>query len=227
MPGGGTLSADTDTVLDRTFRYVVVEGPIGVGKTTLARRLAASLGSELLLEAPEENPFLPRFYENPSAYGLSTQLFFLLQRARQLEELHQADLFRPLRVADFFMEKDRLFARLTLDRDEFALYEQVYTRVIETIPTPDLVIYLQAPVNVLRERIAGRGISYERAIDSEYLHRLVEAYMRFFYDYDAAPLLIVNATQIDFAHRDEDYNALVERLKTLKTGRHFFNPLPF
>ena len=212
---------------ERALRYIVVEGPIGVGKTTLARRLSYSLGGELLLEAPDENPFLERFYDNPRGFALSTQLFFLLQRARQVQGLRQGDFFSPVRVADFLMEKDRLFAEQTLDADEFLLYEQVYRRVVPQPPAPDLVIYLQAPVPVLQDRIVARGVSYEERMNADYLRRLVEAYARLFHDYDAAPLLIVNAAEIDLANNDEDYNLLLKQITVIDSGRHYFNPLPF
>ena len=207
--------------------YIAVEGPIGVGKTSLAHRLAKSFGSELLLEAPEENPFLARFYRNPQRAALATQLFFLFQRSRQAEALRQGDLFRPVRIADFLMEKDRLFARLTLDDDELALYEQVYRHVVPEAPQPDLVIYLQAPPVVLLERIRQRNRAYEQHIDAAYLQRLADEYARFFYQYDDAPLLIVNAAQIDLVNNDRDYQELLEQVKSVGSGRHFFNPLPF
>jgi deoxyadenosine/deoxycytidine kinase len=209
------------------FSYIVVEGPIGVGKTTLARRLAASYGGESLLEAPEENPFLARFYENPKANALSTQLFFLLQRAQQMRELNQGDMFAPVRVADFMLAKDRLFAELTLDRDELTLYEKVYDQLITDVPQPDLVIYLQAPVDVLLDRVASRGVPYEDGIDARYLHRLATAYTRFFFHFESAPLVIVNAAEIDLAHGDEAYELLFEQLQTIRKGRHYLNPLPF
>ncbi len=204
--------------------FVVVEGPIGVGKTTLAKKLAQAYNSELLLEGADENPFMAKFYENPRAAALPTQLFFLLQRAKQMQALRQGDMFSPVRVSDFLMEKDRLFAELTLDDDELKLYEQVYEQLTFDVPVPDLVIYLQAPVEILQSRIEKRGIGHERLIESAYLQRLSDAYVDFFYHYDQAPLLIVNATDINFADNDDDFQLLLERLKDVSSGRHYFNP---
>lgn len=209
------------------FNYIVVEGPIGVGKTTLAKRLAKSFGGESLLEAPEDNPFLPRFYANPRGHALATQLFFLLQRTQQLRDINQGDMFAPVRVSDYMLEKDRLFAELTLDEDEYRIYRQVYDQMARDAPLPDLVIYLQAPVDVLMERIVSRGIDYEDAIEPRYLNRIASAYTRFFYHFECAPLVIVNAAEIDLAHGDEDYNLLFDQLRTIKKGRHYLNPLPF
>jgi deoxyadenosine/deoxycytidine kinase len=205
-------------------RYIVVEGPIGVGKTSLAKRLAESFHSDLILEQPEENPFLERFYHNHRTAALPTQLFFLFQRARQIESIRQSDLFSPVRIADFLLEKDRLFAELNLDPNELTLYEQVYETLNLDPPSPDLVVYLQAPPDVLMRRVAGRGLAYERSIDARYLERLGEAYARFFYEYDAAPLLIVNAAVIDPIHREADYEELLRAIHRIKGGRHFFNP---
>jgi deoxyadenosine/deoxycytidine kinase len=212
-------------VVPTPHRYVVVEGPIGVGKTSLARLLAQSFGSELVLEQDQENPFLERFYRNPRAAAFQTQLYFLFQRARQMQELRQQDLFERVRVADYLLEKDRLFARLTLDDEEFGLYEQVYARLAIDAPVPDLVVYLQAPVDVLIERIARRGIQYEQGIERRYLERLVEAYARFFLEYDAAPVLIVNAADIDPVGNDADYAGLLAEIARARRGRHYFNPL--
>lgn len=205
--------------------YIVIEGPIGVGKTSLARRLADSFESDLLLEGADENPFLERFYQDPRSGALPAQLFFLFQRARQIESMRQADMFQPVRVADFLIEKDRLFAELTLDAEELKLYEQVYEHVTMDAPVPELVIYLQAPEDVLLKRIARRGIRYERKIDAEYLRNLSEAYSRMFLNYDAAPLLIVNAAHINLVDNDRDYEALLEQIHETRTGRHYFNPM--
>lgn len=206
-------------------KFIAVEGPIGVGKTSLARRLADSFGGELLLEGPEQNPFLERFYKNPRQAALPTQLFFLFQRAQQLQELRQNDLFHPMRVSDFLIEKDRLFAQVTLGHDEFRLYEQVHDHIAFEGPVPDLVIYLQAPVEVLLERIRQRGNPYERAIEPAYLEQVAQAYMQFFHFYDAAPLLIINTATIDLVNNDSDYNALLEQMHAMRGGRQYFNPL--
>lgn len=207
--------------------YLVVEGPIGVGKTSLARRLAQTFDSgELLLEGAAENPFLERFYRNPREAALPTQLYFLFQRARQMQALRQGDIFQPVRIADFLLQKDRLFASLTLDDEELKLYEQVYNQMTFEAPVPDLVIYLQAPVEVLRGRIRARGIAHEQLIETDYLQRVVDAYARLFHYYDASPLLIVNAAEIDLVNSGRDYEALVERVRGINSGRHYFNPLP-
>jgi len=213
-------------VTETEHRYIVVEGPIGVGKTTLARRLAGTFGSELLLEGADENPFLERFYQNPRQAALPTQLFFLFQRARQMQELRQEDMFSPVRVADFLMEKDRLFAQLTLDEAELNLYEQAWAHLDILAPAPDLVIYLQAPVEILRQRIHKRGRPEERQLSDDHLHGVVEAYAQFFYHFDDAPLLIVNAAEIDLADSREDYELLLEQVRSINSGRHYFNPLP-
>ena len=206
-------------------KFIVVEGPIGVGKTSLAHRLCDSLSAQGVFEQAAQNPFLERFYKNPRAGALPAQLFFLLQRAQQLASLQQTDLFAPVRVADYLLEKDRLFARVTLDQDEYALYEQLYSRLEVQAPKPDLVVYLQAPVDVLIERIARRGVEYEQYIDKGYLERLNEAYARFFHEFDAAPLLIVNAASIDPISNQRDYDELLAAIRRMSRGRLYFNPL--
>jgi deoxyguanosine kinase len=208
-----------------THQYIVVEGPIGVGKTSLARRLCTSLSAQGIFEQAAQNPFLERFYRNPRAGALPTQLYFLLQRAQQLAALKQQDLFAPVRVADYLIEKDRLFARVTLDDAEYALYEQLHAKLDIQAPKPDLVVYLQAPVDVLIERIAKRGVDYEQYIDRQYLERLNEAYARFFHEFEAAPLLIVNAASIDPIASQHDYDELLAAIKRMQRGRLYYNPL--
>ncbi len=206
-------------------RFIVVEGPIGVGKTELAKKLADHFGCGALLESRDENPFLERFYRSGHSAALPTQLFFLFQRAAQVENLRQSDLFKPIRVADFMLEKDRLFAGVILDDEEFALYEKVFEKMSIDNQPADLVVYLQAPVDVLLARIARRGIDYEALIDRAYLEQLSEAYARFFYEYDASPLLIVNAANIDPVNDTADFAQLVEQIESTSSGRHFFNPV--
>jgi deoxyguanosine kinase len=201
----------------------VVEGPIGAGKTSLARRLASRLGADLILESPEENPFLERFYEDMARYALPAQLFFLFQRVRLLEPLAQPDMFGRAVVADFLLEKDPLFARLTLSADELALYDKIYEVLRLRSPLPDLVIYLQARPPVLVERVRRRAARYERDISEDYLARLAEGYARFFYHYDAAPLLIVNSENLNFVERDRDFELLVSRVRAMRGRREFFN----
>lgn len=210
---------------DRKQDYIVVEGPIGVGKTSLVEKLANTFASEALYEEPQENPFLERFYHSPRQYALPTQLSFLFQRSKQISALKQGDMFKPGCVADFMLEKDRMFASVNLADDELRLYDQVYQQLRLDLPVPDLVIYLQAPVSVLQDRIRKRGIAYERHMDNAYLESVVDAYTRFFYQYNASPLLIINAAKINMVDNGEDYQALLEHLATIKNGRHYFNPL--
>jgi deoxyadenosine/deoxycytidine kinase len=202
---------------------LVIEGPIGAGKTSLARRLAARLSADLLLEQPAENPFLARFYQDMARYALPTQLFFLFQRARMIEPLKQPDLFARPTVADFLLDKDLLFARVTLSGDEFALYQKIYESLRPQAPAPDLVIYLQARPAVLAERVRRRAAGFERGISDEYLALLAQSYAQFFYHYTAAPVFIVNSENLNFVEREADFELLVSRIRGMKSRREFFS----
>ncbi len=206
--------------------YVVVEGPIGVGKTSLVKRLADSFGCGTMLEMPEENPFLERFYADKKMAAFPTQLFFLFQRSQQLQELRNRDLFHTAMVADFMLEKDRIFAKLNLDKDELELYDKVYERLNPEAPVPDLVVYLQAPAEVLQRRVLGRSRPHEMNLSLDYLQRLGNAYAEFFYHYAASPLLIINAAEINPVEREEDYQMLLEQICNVRSGKHYFNPGP-
>ncbi|MDO3386097.1 deoxynucleoside kinase [Gilvimarinus sp. SDUM040013] len=206
--------------------YIAIEGPIGVGKTTLSQNLAKLFNYDLLLEAPQENPFLERFYQEPKSVALQTQLFFLFQRAGQIQQLRQDDMFSPTRIADFMIEKDQLFAQVTLDDDELSIYQQVYDKLTLDAPRPDLVIYLQAPLDVLQTRVRQRGVRFEQSISNEYLEILNNAYTEFFHYYDQAPLLIVNAQDLNLADNRDHFRQLVEYIVTIKNGRHYYNPIP-
>ena len=204
-------------------RYVVVEGPIGAGKTSLAHALAHHVDGDTLLERPEDNPFLARFYENMTRYALPTQLNFLFQRLDMLRGVGQFDLFGRTIVGDFLLDKDPLFARLNLDDAEYGLYSKVYAHLRMEAPAPDLVIYLQAPVETLIERVHQRGIEYERTIPAQYLARLADAYSRFFYSYTAAPLLIVNSERLNFVENPDHFDLLVAHVHAMRGQREFFN----
>jgi len=206
-------------------KNITIEGPIGVGKSSLSKKLAASFGAELLLEKPSENPFLERFYESPKRYSLPTQLFFLFQRVQQLADVEAQDSGSVGQVADFMLAKDPMFAELTLDTEEVALYRQVYHSLSIDAPKPDLMIYLQAPVSVLQKRIRKRSISYEQSIDAGYLQNLSDAYTAYFHRYTCSPLLIVNAADINPIDNDDHYQALLTHIKRIDAGKHFFNPL--
>ena len=206
------------------FPYIVVEGPIGSGKTTLAKMLADKFPVDYLSEKAEANPFLPRFYQDAQRYGLPTQLFFLFQRANQIKDLSQRDMFAKPIVADFFLEKDPIFARLNLDDEEYALYHQIYQHLQLKAPKPDLVIYLQTPIDALMERIEERSVSYEQDIPREYIERLTNAYSEFFHNYDASPVLVVNNEKLNILKNDSSLNLLLNRIMQIKGQREFFNP---
>ena len=206
-------------------RYIAIEGPIGVGKTALARRLADSLSADLVLEEFDDNPFLERFYRDGRSAALPAQMFFLFARARQIEQLRQSDLFANVRISDYLFTRDRLFAELNLDREELKLYEQIVANLAIEAPVPDLVIYLQTSVDAILQRLARRDLPYDRYVDRAYLERLTEAYARFFHNYDEGPLLIVNASQIDPVNNDADYERLYQQIERTTGGRHFFNPV--
>jgi deoxyguanosine kinase len=208
----------------KKYPYIVIEGPIGSGKTTLAQMLADKFNAQLLSEKAEANPFLPRFYQDAQRYALPTQLFFLFQRSRQIADLNQMDMFKKPVVADFFLEKDPLFARLNLDDEEYTLYHQIYSHLQLKSSKPDLVIYLQTPVDELAERIEERNVSYEQEIPREYIERLADAYSEFFHTYDASPVLIVNNEKLNIIKDESALDLLVERIGQIKSSREYFNP---
>lgn len=205
------------------YRYIAVEGPIGAGKTSLARRLSEHLGSHLLLEKPDENPFLEKFYDDMGRQALPTQLFFLFQRVNQLQGLTQIDMFTQTTVSDFLLDKDPLFARLTLDDAEYRLYRQIYEHLQPKAAQPDLVIYLQAAPATLIERVKRRAIHFERSISESYLWRLADSYARFFHHYMDAPLMIINSENINFADKQEDFELLLRQVEQMRGAREYFN----
>lgn len=205
------------------YRYIVVEGPIGVGKTSLAQRLAEHLGAEMLLEKPQDNPFLERFYQDPKRNALPTQLFFLFQRIEEVRDLAQMNLFNSRTVSDYLFDKDVLFAQLNLSDDEFKLYQNIYQSLAPQAPAPDLVIYLQAPTNTLVERVRRRGHSYERSITDDYLARLGNSYGEFFHYYESAPILVVNSEHMNFVDNADDFALLLERIENMRGPREFFS----
>jgi deoxyadenosine/deoxycytidine kinase len=205
------------------YRYIVVEGPIGVGKTSLARKLAAHTGATTLFEKPEANPFLERFYLDPARYALPVQLSFLFQRINEMRQMAQTGLFQVATVSDYLFAKDELFARLNLDDDEFMLYQNVFRHLAPQVPAPDLVIYLQASPETLIERVHRRAHAYERPISDHYLRRLSQAYSDFFYHYNAAPVFVVNSENLNLADNPEDFAMLLERLRQMRGTREYFN----
>ncbi|HQS57364.1 MAG: deoxynucleoside kinase [Gallionellales bacterium 35-53-114] len=205
------------------YRYIVVEGPIGVGKTSLAQRLADHLGADILLEKPQDNPFLERFYQDPQRHAMSTQLFFLFQRINELRDQAQMDLFNTRTVSDYLFEKDALFARLNLSDDEYKLYQNIYQSLAPQAPTPDLVIYLQASTDTLFERVHRRGRNYEKSLTDDYLTRLGNSYGDFFHQYEEAPLMMVNSENLNFVDNDDDFKLLLQRIESMRGPREFFS----
>ncbi|MGI9324529.1 MAG: deoxynucleoside kinase [Pseudomonadales bacterium] len=206
--------------------YIAIEGPIGVGKTTLTRRLADALSYQVLLEPVTENPFLGDFYQHSGRNALATQLYFLLHRSSQVADIAQQDLLGTQLVSDFLIDKDDLFARVTLEPHEYTLYRQIHETLAIEAPQPDLVVYLQAPAATLMQRIKSRGIDFEQHIDAHYLDTLINAYTEFFHFYDAAPLLIVNATDLDLSSNQQHFEALLDRMIDMEGTRQYFNPHP-
>ena len=206
------------------FRYIVIEGPIGVGKTSLAGLLAKEFNARMAVEEPEENPFLKQFYQDRKKYAFQTQLFFLLNRFQQQKEIAQLDLFNQVTVSDYLFAKDRIFASINLDDHELALYMQIYQLLKGQIPTPDLIIFLQAKPEILLHRIRTRGHSYEKEIELDYLKILTEGYNYYFFHYDQSPLLIVDTSEIDFVKRKEDLNQLILEINQMSKGTSYFIP---
>jgi len=207
------------------FQYIVVEGPIGVGKTSLARLLAKEFNARCLLEKPEENPFLSHFYQDRKKYAFQVRVFFLLTRFQQQQEIVQPDLFNQVTISDYLFDKDRLFALLNLDGNEFVLYEKIFQLLGGRIPTPDLVIYLQAKPEVLLQRIKSRNVAYEKEMEFDYLKKLTETYNSYFFHYNQSPLLVLNTSEIDFVKRKEDFDQLLREIRGMKKGTWYFTPM--
>ncbi len=206
-------------------RYIAIEGPIGVGKSSLADLLANELNGRTLIEEVDGNPFLPNFYADIKKFAFQTQLFFLLSRYQQQKEMFQQELFNSTVISDYLFAKDRIFAYLNLDENELSLYEQVYRLLDTRIPKPDLVIYLQASTEVLLERIGRRNKDYEKGVKEEYLEKLIDAYNRYFFYYNDTPLLVVNTTEIDFVNNPADLSNLVKEIKQMRGGSQHYIPL--
>jgi len=208
------------------LKYVVVEGPIGVGKTTLANKLALDWDAELVLENVEDNPFLLQFYEEPRQFALSTQLHFLLTRTRQIQHIKQQSIFSNTRVSDFMAHKEKLFAQITLNSEEYDLYDQIYSYLTSDLPKPDLIIYLQASTKTLEKRVKNRARGYEKHINFSYLEKINSSYANFFHKYDSSPLLIINTENVDFVNNNEDYLDIINMIYKMEKGKHYFNPIP-
>ena len=209
----------------KSLRYIVIEGAIGVGKTSLAKRLSPQFKARCILESPEENPFLQKFYRDRKKYAFQTQIFFLLNRYQQQREIRQIDLFNQVTITDYLFAKDRIFAYLNLDENELALYERIFALLDERVPTPDLVIFLQAKPETLLARIRARDIEYEREIDIEYLRALSQAYNNLFFYYEESPLLVIDTSEIDFVNREEDLENLIREVRTMRRGTWYYKPL--
>ena len=206
-------------------RYIVIEGPLGVGKTSLAQMLAEKMNGQTLMEDVEENPFLVNFYQDPQKYGFQTQIFFLLRRYKQAQAIGQMDLFNRVVISDYLFDKDRIFAQVNLDDNEFWLYEQLFQILRKRLTPPDLVLFLQANTDVLMERIKKRNRKYERSINFKYLEKVNRAFNDFFFHYSDCPLLVVNASEIDFVHVPEDFENLVDQVKKMKSGIQYYVPI--
>lgn len=210
--------------MSKPKKFIAIDGPIGAGKTSLASRIAAHFGGDLILEHADDNPFLQRFYKQPDSFALQTQLHFLFHRTKKMRELEQEDLLSPVRITDFTLVKDSIFAQITLKPDELELYDNIYSRLAVHIPAPDLVIYLQASVDVLMKRVRARGILYERKLRRDTVARLTEAFTKYYLGYNDSALIIVNADNLMSLNLDANFDLLVEQIESISTGHHYFNP---